>query len=78
MTPEESTESFTEQEFRIIFAVCRGLRNTHIAEQCGIGEDTVKVDMFSIFDKLGVSTRAELYLVVRDALNAELRRRLGR
>ena len=34
--------AFTEQEFQVMFAVCMGLSNQEIAEQCRIGEDTVQ------------------------------------
>jgi DNA-binding NarL/FixJ family response regulator len=72
MTPE----NFTEREFQVIFAACRGLSNKEIAEQCGIAEDTAKATICSIFDKLGdVSNRLELNLFARTALNGELRRR---
>ena len=70
------TQDFTEQEFQVIFALCRGLRrNEEIAQQCGIAEQTVMTVMASVFDKGGVSSRMDLLVFVRDALNAELRRR---
>lgn len=78
MTTPEGATDFTEQEFGVIFGVCSGLSNREIAEQCRIGEDAVQRTMFSIHDKLGVSTRIELYVLIRAALNAELRRRSGR
>jgi DNA-binding NarL/FixJ family response regulator len=79
MTTADETQDFTEQEFQVIFAVCRGGSNKEIATQCGIAEDAVKVTNCNIFDKLGdVSNRLELHLFARTALNAELRRRSGR
>ena len=75
MTTADETHEFTEQEFKVIFGVCLGLSNREVAEEYKTAEDVVKGSMFSIFDKVGVSTRLELVMLVRDVLNKELRRR---
>ena len=81
MTPEESTENFTDQELEVILGLCRGrgrtLPNKEIAEEFGITEDIVMTTMMSIFDQTGLSGRWELFEFVKAALNSELRRRLG-
>ena len=68
--------AFTEQEFQVMFAVCMGLSNKEVGEFCGISEtDAQTITYVDIREKIGVSTRIELVLFVRDALNSELRRR---
>jgi hypothetical protein len=74
----DETHEFTQLEFQFIFGVCWNLSIREIAEQCKVREDAVRGIVYQkICGKVGVSTRAELQLFVRDALNAELRRRLG-
>lgn len=68
---------FTEQESRVIFGICAGLKNEEIAERYQIGADAVRNAILSIFDKVGVSTRMELLVFVMDTLNKELRWRSG-
>lgn len=50
----------TEREKEISQLIRAGLRNRAIAEKCGLTEGTVKVHLHSIFQKLGVKSRAEL------------------
>lgn len=50
----------TEREKEIAALIRAGLRNKVIAEKCGLTEGTVKVHLHSIFQKLGVRSRAEL------------------
>jgi DNA-binding NarL/FixJ family response regulator len=77
-TADESHE-FTELEFKVILGLCAGLRNEEIAERCEITVDAVMNARASVYDKAAVSTQVELVVgFVRDALNSELRRRLGR
>ena len=42
--------------------VAEGMRNSEISRELGVSEHTVKNYLFRIFDKLGVSSRAELIL----------------
>ena len=46
--------------------VAQGLDNAAIARQLGKSEKTVRNQVSSIFDKLGVRTRAEAIVRVRD------------
>lgn len=55
-----SHEVLTEREKQIAALIRAGLRNKMIAEKCGLTEGTVKVHLHSIFQKLGVKSRAEL------------------
>lgn len=55
-----SQEVLTEREREIASLIRAGLRNKVIAEKCGLTEGTVKVHLHSIFQKLGVKSRAEL------------------
>lgn len=55
-----SQDVLTEREKEIVGHIRAGLRNKVIAEKCGLTEGTVKVHLHSIFQKLGVKSRAEL------------------
>jgi two-component system nitrate/nitrite response regulator NarP len=55
-----SHDVLTEREREITALIRAGLRNKVIAEKCGLTEGTVKVHLHSIFQKLGVKSRAEL------------------
>ena len=52
------------RELDISLLVARGLRNSEIANVCGISAYTVRNQLVSIFRKLSVSTRAELAALV--------------
>lgn len=52
----------TPKEFQVIRGLQQGLRNKEIAAQMGISENTVKTHLNSIYQKLNVSSRAQLIL----------------
>jgi DNA-binding NarL/FixJ family response regulator len=54
-----SDESLTEREVAVLSRVAGGNRNRDIAEQLSISEETVKVHMKHIMDKLGASDRTQ-------------------
>lgn len=54
----------TSREQQIVRCVGEGLQNREIAERLGVSVHTVKNYLFRIFDKLGVSNRAELIFFV--------------
>jgi NarL family two-component system response regulator YdfI len=60
VTKSESHEpvSLTERELEVLEAVARGERSKEIAVQLGISERTVKAHLASIYNKLGVDSRA--------------------
>jgi DNA-binding NarL/FixJ family response regulator len=53
-------ERLTPRERQVVAGVATGESNKEIAAQLGLSEITVKHHVSSIFDKLGVSNRAEL------------------
>ncbi|WP_336957777.1 response regulator transcription factor [Sphingobium aquiterrae] len=60
-------DHLTEREREISGLIRAGLRNRVIAEKCGLTEGTVKVHLHSIFQKLGVKSRAELIVSMMPA-----------
>jgi DNA-binding NarL/FixJ family response regulator len=59
---ENGNELLTERQKSIVVLVAEGLSNREIAQQLGLSEHTVKNYLIRIFDKLGVSSRAELII----------------
>ena len=47
--------------------VARGLANDEIAERLGIASKTVRNQVSALFDKLGVSSRAQAIVKAREA-----------
>ncbi len=60
--------TLTPAERDVLQLVARGLDNTAIAAQLHKSEKTVRNQVSSIFDKLGVRTRAEAIVRVRDGM----------
>ena len=56
----EIKTDLTKRELEVGWLVHKGFTNREIAEQLGITENTIKDHNRNIFNKLGVSTRAEL------------------
>jgi DNA-binding NarL/FixJ family response regulator len=52
----------TQREGEVVSLVAEGLRNREIAEALKISEHTVKNHLFRVFERLGISSRAELIL----------------
>jgi len=52
----------TQKEEAIVSLVAEGLKNREIAESLKLSEHTVKNHLFRVFEKLGISNRAELIL----------------
>lgn len=53
-----------ERERQIAEGVCQGKRNREIAEDLGVSEGSIKVALHRIYDKLDVSSRTELTLLI--------------
>jgi DNA-binding NarL/FixJ family response regulator len=53
-------ERLTDRERGIVALVAAGASNREVAQRLALAEDTVKHHISNIFDKLGVSNRAEL------------------
>ena len=56
----------TEREKAIVGLVAQGRRNREVASELGMSEGTVKVYLHRVYAKLGVDTRTELAILVRD------------
>ena len=54
---------FTKKEIQVLKALGRGLKNSEIANEMGIGERTVKSYLTSIYSKLEVKTRTQAIIV---------------
>jgi DNA-binding NarL/FixJ family response regulator len=52
----------SNREEQIVSLVAEGLKNREIAESLSLSEHTVKNHLFRIFERLGISSRAELIL----------------
>ena len=52
----------TKREHEIVSKVAEGMKNREIAALLGVSEHTVKNHLFRIFERLGISSRAELIL----------------
>lgn len=69
-TPRQEPAAFvqlTRREREILEVVAHGLDNADIAARLGLSEKTVRNNITAIFDKLGVSTRAQAVARARDA-----------
>jgi DNA-binding NarL/FixJ family response regulator len=56
----------TEREVEVARFVAQGFRNKEIAYRASISEGTVKMHLHNIYEKLGVGSRTELVLHMRD------------
>lgn len=56
----------TAREIEVVRMVGRGLRNKEIADSLSITEGTVKAHLRTIFEKLGVDSRARLMVYARE------------
>ena len=70
-----SFSGLTSREGEILERIARGLDNAQIAAHLGLSEKTVRNHITSIFDKLGVETRARAIVLAREGgLGQESRR----
>jgi two-component system NarL family response regulator len=60
----ELLNKLTLREYDIAFHVGQGLSNKEIAQSCAITERTVKAHLSEIFNKLGISDRINLALII--------------
>lgn len=60
-------DALSAKERQISLEVGLGKRNRDIGEQLGLKEGSVKVYLHHIYNKLGISNRTELALIVREA-----------
>jgi DNA-binding NarL/FixJ family response regulator len=64
--PQSRDFGITPRELEVIAAVVAGRTNRVIAEDLSLSEQTVKHQLTSIFDKLGVSGRLELAIFAKN------------
>ena len=57
----------TQRERDVALAVCRGLSNAEIAAELYLSVPTVKAHVSRLFDKLQVTNRVQIAIVVHDA-----------
>ncbi len=68
-TPSETQQraaSLTGREREVVRMIAAGLRNRDIGERLSISENTVKVHLHNIYEKLGVEGRMELLLFAQE------------
>ena len=62
----ERAATLTSREREVVKMIATGLRNRDIAERLSISENTVKVHLHNIYEKLGMEGRMELLLFARE------------
>jgi len=62
----ERAAALTSREREVVKMIASGLRNRDIAERLSISENTVKVHLHNIYEKLGMEGRMELLLFARE------------
>ncbi|MBY0492856.1 MAG: helix-turn-helix transcriptional regulator [Cyanobacteria bacterium] len=67
------TETLTRRERQVAEAVARGLSNKEIAAEFGIGAETVKKHLSTIYSKLAMTGRVMLAVHIARSIDAEQR-----
>ena len=60
--------ALTPRENEVLELIAEGLPNAEIARRLFISEKTAKVHVYHIFEKLGVATRVQAVLAMKNAL----------
>jgi DNA-binding NarL/FixJ family response regulator len=63
---DERAATLTVREREVVRMIASGLRNRDIGERLSISENTVKVHLHNIYEKLGVEGRMELLLLAQE------------
>ena len=66
VTPDTRAASLTGREREVVKMIAAGLRNRDIGDRLSISENTVKVHLHNIYEKLGVEGRMELLLLAQE------------
>jgi len=66
----ENLADLTNREREVVRLAADGVKNRQIAQRLGISQHTVKNYLFSIFKKLGISSRVELALAFKQSRSA--------
>jgi DNA-binding NarL/FixJ family response regulator len=64
--PKADPVPLTPRETDVVRQVAQGRRNKEIARDLGISEGTVKMHLHNLYEKLSVSSRTELAILVRE------------
>ena len=59
--------ALTPRRRQVARLVCRGFSNREIAKKLGVAEGTIKIHLYSIYEKLNVHSRIELANVLADS-----------
>ena len=59
---ENTTVRLTRREREIVLAILDGCTNREMAQRFGTTEQTIKNQLSTLFDKIGISSRLELAL----------------
>ena len=62
--PSHALQALTPRERDIAERVAQGQRNREIAEALAMSEGTVKIHLYRVFQKLGVTNRTELAILI--------------
>ena len=65
-TADDRAAALTAREREVVRMIAAGLRNRDIGERLSISENTVKVHLHNIYEKLGVEGRMELLLLAQE------------
>jgi len=69
---EEALNALTPREREVFFLASRGLRNAEIASDLYLSEKTIKTHLRNIYNKLNLTSKAELRLfAVKTGLSSE-------
>jgi DNA-binding NarL/FixJ family response regulator len=71
----KGADLLTTRQKQLVSLVAEGMSNKEISEQLGLSQHTIKNYLFRIFDKLGVSSRAELIVYALNQQNMEQQRK---
>ena len=58
--------ALTERQRQVATLACQGLSNKIIGAQLGVAEGTIKIHLYSIYEKLNVHSRIELANALAD------------
>jgi DNA-binding NarL/FixJ family response regulator len=64
----QTMDRLTPRQYQVAMLVARGLSNREVARQLGLNHGTVKLHVHEIFRKLGLKSRFEVIVMVREAV----------
>lgn len=67
MSGRDALRALTQTERRVVGLVAEGLTNPQIARRLFVSPETVKTHLKNVFRKVGVTSRTELALIVKES-----------